>query len=248
MDMTLVKKNLKNTLRMEKDVNMSNIVIGIVSKHKKSNDSRTDSLIRDEVKQAIFDNGALAIGILSPDDEIMFSSDDFMEYDEKINKSVIIEQIKLCDGIIIQGGSDIYPYHFQIVDYCFHHNIPILGICMGHQILGLYSNNSNSEDDLIKINNHYNKDKKHIINIKEDTIMYKLFGPTLEVNTRHLYAINKVKKPFIVSAVSQDNIIESIEYIDESHFLLGIQFHPEDLDNTEALYNYFLKEVYKRKH
>ena len=47
MDMTLVKKNLKNTLRMEKDVNMSNIVIGIVSKHKKSNDSRTDSLICD---------------------------------------------------------------------------------------------------------------------------------------------------------------------------------------------------------
>ena len=99
--MTLVKKNLKNTLRMEKDVNMSNIVIGIVSKHKKSNDSRTDSLIRDEVKQAIFDNGALAFGILSPDDEIMFSSDNFMEYDEKINKSVIIEQIKLCDGIIL---------------------------------------------------------------------------------------------------------------------------------------------------
>ena len=119
---------------------------------------------------------------------------------------------------------------------------------MGHQILGLYSNNSNSKDDLIKINNHYNKDKKHIINIKEDTIMYKLFGPTLEVNTRHLYAINKVKKPFIVSAVSQDNIIESIEYIDDNHFLLGVQFHPEDLDNTEALYNYFLKEVYKRKH
>ncbi len=77
--------------------------------------------------------------------------------------------------------------------------------------------------------------------------MYKLFGPTLEVNTRHLYAINKVKKPFIVSAVSQDNIIESIEYIDESHFLLGVQFHPEDLDNTEALYNYFLKKYTKKE-
>ena len=115
---------------------------------------------------------------------------------------------------------------------------------MGHQILGLYSLSSNNENDLIKITNHYHKDKKHIINIKENTLLYKLFGPSLEVNTRHLYAIKKVKNPFKVSAISQDNIIEAIEYIDDNHF---VQFHPEDLDNTEILYNYFLKEVLKRK-
>ena len=41
-------------------------VIGIVGKHINDNKIRTDTLIRDEVKQAIFDNGAIAIGILSP--------------------------------------------------------------------------------------------------------------------------------------------------------------------------------------
>ena len=208
---------------------MNNVTIGIVARDEVLNNVNLQVVTKNNLKY--IHNKCNYIAILNYD-----------------NSPIHTELLNLCDGIIIQGGSDIYSYHFQIVDYCFHHNIPILGICMGHQILGLYSNNSNSEDDLIKINNHYNKDKKHIINIKEDTIMYKLFGPTLEVNTRHLYAINKVKKPFIVSAVSQDNIIESIEYIDDNHFLLGVQFHPEDLDNTEALYNYFLKEVYKRKH
>ena len=163
---------------------MNNITIGIVARDEVLNNVNLQVVTKNNLKY--IHNKCNYIAILNYD-----------------NSPIDTEVLKLCDGIIIQGGSDIY---------------------------------------------HYNKDKKHIINIKEDTIMYKLFGPTLEVNTRHLYAINKVKKPFIVSAVSQDNIIESIEYIDDNHFLLGVQFHPEDLDNTEALYNYFLKEVYKRKH
>ena len=52
---------------------------------------------------------------------------------------------------------------------------------------------------------------------------------------------------FKVTAVSNDNIIEAIEYIDDNNFILGVQFHPEDLNNTEALYNYFIEEIIKRK-
>lgn len=207
---------------------MNNITIGIIARNEILNNINLQVVTKNNLKY--IHNKCNYIAILNYD-----------------NNLIDTEVLKLCNGIIIQGGSDIYPYHFQIVDYCFKNNIPILGICMGHQIIGLYSTNQN-EDDLIKINNHYNKDKKHIINIKENTTLYKIFGPTLEVNTRHLYALDKVKKPFKVSALSEDNVIEAIEYIDDNHFLLGVQFHPEDLKNTEPLYNYFLKEVFKRKH
>ena len=57
----------------------------------------------------------------------------------------------------------------------------------------------------------------------------------------------KSKKTFIVTTTSDDNVIESIEYVDDNHFVIGVQFHPEDLKNTENLYNYFIKEVLKRK-
>lgn len=207
---------------------MNNITIGIIARDEVLNNTNLQVVTKNNLKY--IHNKCNYIAILNYD-----------------NNLIDTEILKICDGIIIQGGNDIYPYHFQIVDYCLKNNIPILGICMGHQIIGLYSTTSN-EDDLIKINNHYNKDKKHIINIKENTTLHKIFGPTLEVNTRHLYALDKVKKPFKVSALSEDNIIEAIEYIDDNHFLLGVQFHPEDLKNTEPLYNYFLKEVFKRKH
>ena len=37
------------------------VIIGIVAKHYNLNRKRIDSYIRDEVKQAVFDNGGIAI-------------------------------------------------------------------------------------------------------------------------------------------------------------------------------------------
>lgn len=207
---------------------MDNITIGIIARDEVLNGTSLQIVTKNNLKY--IHNKCNYIAILN--------------YDNKLIDTRVLD---LCDGIIIQGGSDIYPYHFQIVEYAINNNIPLLGICMGHQILGLYSINSNNDSDLVKVDNHDHKDQKHIINIKENTILYKIFGPKLEVNTRHKFALDKVEKPFVITANGNDNTIEALEYIDDDHFLIGVQFHPEDLDNTENLYNYFLKEVIKRK-
>ncbi len=163
------------------------------------------------------------------------------------NSPIDTKVLDKCDGIIIQGGTAVYPYHFQIIDYAIKNNIPLLGICMGHQLIGLYSTGEKDDKSLIKIDNHYHKDKLHKIKTVKETVINSILGDELEVNTRHLEALKEVKEPFKVSAISEDNIIEAIEYIDNNHFAIGVQFHPEDLPNTENLYNYFIKEVFKRK-
>ena len=155
--------------------------------------------------------------------------------------------LSLCDGVIIPGGNKIYPYHFKILEYAINHNMPVLGICMGNQVIGLYSVGSSDEEDLVRVDNHFGNDIRHNINIVEDTILYKLFGNKIVVNSRHNFKVEDVNKPFKVNAYGEDGVIEGIEYIDDEHFIIGVQFHPEDLDNTECLYNYFLKEILKRK-
>ena len=106
-----------------------------------------------------------------------------------LNNPAIDEILDLCDGIIFQGGLDIYKFHYDILEYAINNNIPVLGICMGMQIMGLYANNQ-EEDDLVKIKNHY--DKEHLINNKKNSILYKLFGDKLIVNSRHNYMLEYV--------------------------------------------------------
>jgi gamma-glutamyl-gamma-aminobutyrate hydrolase PuuD len=65
-----------------------------------------------------------------------------------------------CDAVILAGGKDIHPRVYggniynesnftnfdierdkreiKVIDYCLSNNIPIFGICRGHQMLGLY--------------------------------------------------------------------------------------------------------------
>ena len=53
-------------------------VIGIISKHFKENKSiLIDTYIRDEIKQAVFDNGGIAIGILQPKDGVFTGGDEW---------------------------------------------------------------------------------------------------------------------------------------------------------------------------
>lgn len=207
---------------------MKNIVVGIIARDDIIKETKVQIITKNNLKY--LNNKCEFIGILNYDNCL-------------INTNIL----SICDGLIFQGGSDIHPYHFQILEYAIKNNIPVLGICMGHQIIGLYSQNTTDEQELIKIENHDDKQKKHKIKILPNTNLYKIFGPELIVNTRHKEAIKKINKPFKISALSEDNVIEGIEYIDDNHFVIGVQFHPEDLENTENLYNYFLKEILKRK-
>lgn len=207
---------------------MKNITIGIIAKDKNVEGENFQVIAKSNLRK--INNKCNFIGILNYD-----------------NNFIDPDVIDKCDGIIFQGGLDIYPYHFQILNYAVQNNIPVLGICMGHQIIGLFSTGSENEDDLIKVEGHNDKKIMHDITIIKDSFLYKVFGDTLKVNSRHQFAVANVNPPFKATAFSSDNVIEAIEYIDDKHFILGVQFHPEDMENSDNLYNAFIKEVFKRK-
>ena len=207
---------------------MRNITIGIIARDEEIGKTEMQIVTKNNLKY--LNNKCNYIGILNYNNEYIDTN-----------------LLDICDGLIFQGGKNIYPYHFQILEYAINNNIPVLGICMGHQIIGLHSIESMSDSDLIKVDNHNDKKKLHQIKTTPNSFINRAIGNIESVNTRHEYALKEVKKPFKVTALSEDNVIEAIEFIDNKHFIIGVQFHPEDLDNTEKLYNIFLKEVIKRK-
>ena len=48
------------------------------------------------------------------------------------------EALEMCDGFLVQGGAEFYPYHFQIIHYAITHKKRYLGICIGQQLIYVY--------------------------------------------------------------------------------------------------------------
>lgn len=163
-------------------------------------------------------------------------------YDD--NDNIYDNILNLFDGFIIYGGNDIFNYHNQIIDFALNNNKPLMGICMGMQAIGLKANNEN-DGDLIKVCNH--NSTIHNINIIDGSFLYDLYGNNLMVNSRHNYALSHIDSPYLIGATSDDNLIEEIEYIDNEHFILGFLFHIEDMDNSDKIYNCFIKKCFERK-
>lgn len=143
--------------------------------------------------------------------------------------------LKICDGIIMPGGTDIYDYDKYICKYCINNDIPILGICLGMQIMA-----NLNEDNLKKVSNH--QGVSHKITTIKDSILDKLLNNKI-VNSRHNECIINSKE-YKVSALSEDKIIEGIEH-PKNRFNVGVQWHPEDLSD-DSLFLELIKQSQKK--
>lgn len=228
---------------------MNKPIIGIVSKHFLKNGTRPNMYIRDEVKQALFDNGAIAIGILLPKDELLDVGDhwNFNLSEEEYDN--LIAQINICDGIVLQGGGACDNYEMIVAKYCYDKDIPILGICCGQNVLvralrGTTCNVSNLEK-----HNQPEKDYVHHITIDPTSKFYNIVKvENMKVNSRHKKTIKD--SPHLEQvAFCEDGYVDVVESKDKK-FYIGVRFHPESLYQMDSNMNNIFKnfiEVCKKQ-
>lgn len=132
-----------------------------------------------------------------------------------------------CDGILSPGGDDVDIYDTYIYKYALDKDIPYLGICLGMQAMS---------NCLLDVDNHYMT--YHSIYINQNSKLYQIYKKDkIIVNSRHKSKIVTLNNNMI-SAISEDGVIEGIERIDKK-FILGVQYHPEDL-NDDKIFEYFI--------
>lgn len=216
---------------------MDKPIIGIVSKHYATyKSSRTDTFIRDEVKQAVFDNGGVAIGILPTEKEINYSGDNWKDNLSENEKSNLFKQLNLCDGIILQGGLETDNYESIIAKYCYDNDVPILGICAGQNNIARALGGK-----IYKISNPEKHDKPfdnfvHSITIDKNSKFYEIVKTEkMMVNSRHKRAIKECPKLDKV-AFCEDNYPDVIEAKNKK-FYIGLRFHPESLYEKDEKHN-----------
>lgn len=75
--------------------------------------------------------------------------------------------------------------------------------------------------------------------------------PRMAVNSRHHQAVKEVGKGLIISAVDQEDLvggrpmIEGLESSDPSRFIVGVQWHPENLTREEGLTGEAARNLFK---
>ncbi|MFC4023416.1 gamma-glutamyl-gamma-aminobutyrate hydrolase family protein [Oceanobacillus longus] len=167
------------------------------------------------------------------------------------NEDMAKEYVNLCDGIIFTSGEDVDPSRYNqdpsdelqkinfardetelpLVKYAVDKKIPIMGTCRGLAIINVALGGTMKQH--LESEHHqeaYRKLPTHEINIEEDSQLFHLFGEKKAmVNSKHHQAVDQLADSLTVAATSEDNVIEAVEAKKKNQFILGLQFHPEEL-------------------
>ena len=223
---------------------MKRIIVGIVAKHRVVDVLRPDLVIRDEMKDAIFHNGAVAIGILPPCREIILVT---AENESEISKNIenilteeekesLKAQISLCDGIILAGGSKSDAYEIWIAKYCNEKDIPLLAICAGQNNMVRAMGGTTKSVENPDIHCQFDKEIVHSVIANPQSNLGKVVGTKpFKVNSRHKRTVDCLGT-LQVAGVDEDGNIEMVEDKDKKYFA-SVRFHPESLYLQDQTHN-----------
>jgi putative glutamine amidotransferase len=172
--------------------------------------------------------------------------------------------LERVDGVCLPGGPDLQPTTYgqephprlgpteprvdavelALVRAADRRNLPILGICRGMQALNvarggtLHQHLPDVVGDRLE---HRQSEHGSVTTHKIDTaprsrLRATLGGPSLEVNSFHHQAVERLGRNLVATAWAQDGTIEAIENPGD-RLVLGVQWHAEGLTAHGPLFD-----------
>jgi len=181
------------------------------------------------------------------------------------DEKLLSEMIESFDGFLLSGGPDVDAVHWGEWNLRFNGEIspyrdsmelfiarqaiardkPVLGICRGMHVMNIAMGGTIYQDiysqikDKELIKHSQNAPKwypTHIVKAEKESIVYNAHNKDLIcVNSFHHQAVRDAAPGFIVTARSEDGIIEAIEHTG-CRFAVGVQWHPELMWERDPLF------------
>ncbi len=159
------------------------------------------------------------------------------------------------DGLVLTGGIDVAPrlygetphptvtdtsaeqdeFEVKLVHEALAHDVPILAICRGMQLLNVALGGTLVQDIRTEASSAVRHDDferprtdlAHAVSVVTGTRLHELLGrDEVEVNSFHHQAVSRLATPLVASAFAPDGLVEAVE-LPARRFVLGVQWHPE---------------------
>lgn len=209
-------------------------IIGIISRVEYPGETHK-LVFEEEYRKTIIKYGGIPLGILPSQNVdytvLKYSNQEDLTIEEK---EMIIKQLNLCDGFLMPGGFKMNKFDRFILEYIVKIDKPVLGICLGMQIMSNYKKEIvwNERNDSF-IEHNVEKGLVHSVTLDKNSKLYSIVkNDNFMVTSRHSYHALP-NDYFNVVALSDDNYIEAIEMNDKK-FVIGVQWHPESMDDETS--------------
>lgn len=162
-----------------------------------------------------------------------------------------------CVGLILTGGEDVDPALYGAAPHAAagrpnperdrteiallraarERRIPVLAICRGIQIANVALGGTLVQDLPTERPSEVAHDqvedqrlRTHRVTVVAGSRLAGALGATtLDVNSYHHQAVDRLAAGLVVSATAPDGVVEGVETTDPDWWMLGVQWHPEDL-------------------
>ena len=213
-------------------------LVGLVSPAKMLKDPnprRDEYYFGNNYGNRIYDKGGIPLGILPSDGRI---------------SETVLERF---DAFLLLGGHQYWPYHFQVVHHAIGTGKPLLGICLGMQVIHNYfltvdyMEKVGRHGDLYEMFQEMRRETgvrlvaadghrmehlrgqedatKQSVLLTPGSLIHRLTGQeVIRAGSFHKFAVPAVSPRLTVTGRAEDGTIDVVEYGEK---VLGVQFHPE---------------------
>jgi putative glutamine amidotransferase len=185
--------------------------------------------------------------------------------------------IDRLDGLIITGGQDVHParwggkaavdpavdprwnhdahdadrddYEAALIEAALAADVPLLGVCRGHQLLNVVLGGTLIEDlpsdgPIVHSTPHKAPsagDAEHVVEFVEGSWSRGVYGERRVVNSWHHQAVDRPGRGVLVTGRTSDGVVESIGV--EGRTAVGVQWHPEWTPETDQVFDWLVAQA-----
>jgi putative glutamine amidotransferase len=157
------------------------------------------------------------------------------------------------DGLLLSGGADVDParyqqpahaetdrpridrdtYEFGLLTEAMAANLPILAVCRGMQVLNSALGGTLRQHVPDAVGHDRHRPELGVfganrVRLASGSRAETVLGAEVDGRCHHHQALDKVADGLAVVGTADDGTIEAVESPDRAHFVIGVQWHPEE--------------------